>query len=84
MSEHDQIAVEHEIQMAEFSKEVRYAKKSGGITYLEALVEVCQRYELDEENVKNLLSPDLLSEIHEEAKKLRLVKATGESLPIEE
>lgn len=53
-----------------------------GISYIEAITEVCERNDIDIEDVKSILSPNLLMKLTEEAANLNLIRETTTRLPI--
>lgn len=79
---HDEIEVVREEEMINFTNKVEEFVKKFDMTYIEAITQVCEECGLDEDNVLNLIAPSLLESLYSEARKLRLIKTTGVSLPI--
>lgn len=66
----------------DFSFEVENLKsKSGGdLSYIECVIEICERFELEVETVKSLLSKPIKEKIKFEAMSLNLLKDKDNSL----
>ena len=63
----------------EFQKQVEEIHKQD-VPYIAAIITVCENNNLDPEEVKNLLSPNLLMKLTEEAINLNLIKQTAKRL----
>ena len=53
-----------------------------GMSYLEAITDVCEKTGLEFENVSKLMTPTLRKLLQSEAMNLKLLKRTGSRLPI--
>ena len=60
--------------------ELRISDK--GMSYLEAITDVCEKTGLEFENVSKLMSPTMRKLLMSEASSLNLIKRTGSRLPI--
>lgn len=60
--------------------ELRISDK--GMTYLEAITDVCEKTGLEFENVSKLMTPTMRKLLQSEAITLNLIKRTGSRLPI--
>ena len=60
--------------------EERIADK--GMSYLEAITDVCEKTGLEFENVSKLMTPSMRKLLQSEAMTLNLIKRTGSRLPI--
>jgi hypothetical protein len=67
--------------MLEFQRMVEEVKQKGD-SYIDSILTVCEKNDIDPEDVKNLLSPSLLMAITEEAADLNLIEQTTTRLPI--
>lgn len=53
-----------------------------GMSYLEAITDVCEKTGLEFENVSKLMTPTMRKLLQSEAMNLKLLKRTGSRLPI--
>ena len=53
-----------------------------GMSYLEAITDVCEKTGLEFENVSKLMTPSMRKLLQSEAMSLNLIKRTGSRLPI--
>jgi len=53
-----------------------------GMSYLEAITDVCEKTGLEFENVSKLMTPTMRKLLMSEASALNLIKRTGSRLPI--
>jgi hypothetical protein len=53
-----------------------------GMSYLEAITDVCEKTGLEFENVSKLMTPTMRKLLMSEASSLNLIKRTGSRLPI--
>jgi hypothetical protein len=53
-----------------------------GMSYLEAITDVCEKTGLEFENVSKLMTPSMRKLLQAEATSLNLMKRTGSRLPI--
>lgn len=53
-----------------------------GMSYLEAITDVCEKTGLEFENVSKLMTPTMRKLLQSEATALKLLKRTGSRLPI--
>ena len=53
-----------------------------GMSYLEAITDVCEKTGLEFENVSKLMTPSMRKLLQSEAMTLNLLKRTGSRLPI--
>ena len=53
-----------------------------GMSYLEAITDVCEKTGLEFENVSKLMTPSMRKLLQSEAVSLNLIKRTGSRLPI--
>lgn len=53
-----------------------------GMSYLEAITDVCEKTGLEFENVSKLMTPTMRKLLQSEAMTLKLLKRTGSRLPI--
>jgi len=53
-----------------------------GMSYLEAITDVCEKTGLEFENVSKLMTPAMRKLLQSEAMTLNLIKRTGSRLPI--
>ena len=53
-----------------------------GMSYLEAITDVCEKTGLEFENVSKLMTPSMRKLLQSEAMTLNLIKRTGSRLPI--
>lgn len=53
-----------------------------GMSYLEAITDVCEKTGLEFENVSKLMTPSMRKLLQAEAMTLNLIKRTGSRLPI--
>lgn len=53
-----------------------------GMSYLEAITDVCEKTGLEFENVSKLMTPTMRKLLQSEAMSLNLLKRTGSRLPI--
>jgi hypothetical protein len=60
--------------------ELRISDK--GMSYLEAITDVCEKTGLEFENVSKLMTPTMRKLLQSEATSLNLMKRTGSRLPI--
>jgi hypothetical protein len=60
--------------------ELRISDK--GMSYLEAITDVCEKTGLEFENVSKLMTPTMRKLLQSEAASLNLIKRTGSRLPI--
>jgi len=60
--------------------ELRISDK--GMSYLEAITDVCEKTGLEFENVSKLMTPSMRKLLQSEAMSLNLIKRTGSRLPI--
>ena len=60
--------------------ELRITEK--GMSYLEAITDVCEKTGLEFENVSKLMTPTMRKLLQSEAITLKLLKRTGSRLPI--
>jgi hypothetical protein len=60
--------------------ELRISDK--GMSYLEAITDVCEKTGLEFENVSKLMTPTMRKLLMSEASSLNLIKRTGSRLPI--
>lgn len=60
--------------------ELRISEK--GMSYLEAITDVCEKTGLEFENVSKLMTPSMRKLLQSEAMSLNLIKRTGSRLPI--
>ena len=60
--------------------EIRINEK--GMSYLEAITDVCEKTGLEFENVSKLMTPTMRKLLSAEATSLNLLKRTGSRLPI--
>ena len=60
--------------------ELRISDK--GMSYLEAITDVCEKTGLEFENVSKLMTPTMRKLLQSEAASLNLIKRTGSMLPI--
>ena len=60
--------------------ELRISDK--GMSYLEAITDVCEKTGLEFENVSKLMTPAMRKLLQSEAMTLNLIKRTGSRLPI--
>lgn len=74
--------VVQEDQIRRFQEEIEALVLIGELTYIEAIVDFCNRNDVEIESVKNLISPSLMGKIHAEAKEQRLIKDTTVELPL--
>lgn len=74
--------VVQEDQIRRFQEEIEALVLIGELTYIEAIVDFCNRNDVEIESVKNLISPSLMGKIHSEAKEQRLIKDTTVELPL--
>lgn len=71
-----------EEKMLSLQKDLEVRRKHND-TWLEAIVEYCQEYDLEESDVIPFLSPVILDRINEESKRLRLIKnSPGDSVSL--
>ena len=54
----------------EFSRGVKALKITTGLSWIEAVLEYCQKYQIEEDTVPNMLTGELKSRIFDEAKEL--------------
>jgi len=69
------------ITKAKFSKDVENTVKDTGLSYIEAVVHVCEEKNLDPSDVKKFLSKLIKEKIEAEAQSLNFLPKTGR-LPI--
>ena len=74
--------VVQEDQIRRFQEEIESLVLIGELTYIEAIVDFCNRNDVEIESVKNLISPSLMGKIHTEAKESRLIKDFTVELPL--
>jgi hypothetical protein len=60
--------------------ELRISDK--GMSYLEAITDVCEKTGLEFENVSKLMTPTMRKLLQSEAASLNLIKRTGSRMPI--
>jgi len=60
-----------------FSTEIEDLVWMKDISYLESLVELSEKYDIDTDKVKKLLTPEIISKIEIEAEKLSLITKTN-------
>ena len=65
----------------EFSIGVKALKITTGLSWIEAVLEYCQKYQIEEDTVPNMLTGELKSRIFAEAKELNFFPKSG-VLPI--
>jgi hypothetical protein len=53
-----------------------------GMSYIEAITDVCEKTGLEFENVSKLMTPTMRKILQSEATNLKLLKRTGSRLPI--
>ena len=53
-----------------------------GMSYLEAITDVCEKTGLEFENVSKIMTPTMRKLLQSEAMNLKLLKRTGSRLPI--
>lgn len=57
-----------------FSKEIERLVEKGGYTYMEAILELCDKYDLEVESCKKLCSKSIIENFSAEAFKRNLIK----------
>ena len=60
--------------------EIEQVKKESGLSYIESTVEVCERFNLEIDNMKKVLPKNIKEKIELEASKLNLLKYRINSL----
>ena len=81
ISEREFLKIKNIKTPVEFSRGVKALKITTGLSWIEAVLEYCQKYEIDEEVVPNMLTGELKSKIFDEAKELNFFPNSG-VLPI--
>jgi|TARA_B100000941_G_scaffold279551_1_gene245143 hypothetical protein len=66
----------------EFSQEIETFAKENKLQYMEAIIEYCEKTNLEPEVAGSLLSPILKKKLQYEAEKLNLIPKTTEELPL--
>ena len=55
----------------------------GDMTYIDAVIDYCEKYNLDPQKVKGLLSKSIKQKIQAEAVEYHFVQSTNQTLPFE-
>ena len=65
-----------------FVSMVEFRISDQGMSYLEAITDVCEKTGLEFENVSKLMTPSMRKLLQAEAMSLNMIKRTGSRLPI--
>jgi len=67
---------------AKFSKKVEETVKEKKLSYIDAVIHICEEFTIDPSTVKKFLNDIVRSKIEVEAQKLNMLPKEGNSLPI--
>jgi len=62
------------LNKASFSKKVEYKVRHNREKYLDAIINTCTDFNIEPEDCKKYLKPDLVSKLHVESAKINLVE----------
>jgi hypothetical protein len=65
-----------------FSKRVEAIVKSDRISYMEAIIDLCEMYEMEPALAAGLISKSIEQHVKDEAIELNMFKSKSESLPL--
>tara|TARA_B110000908_G_C10228445_1_gene439262 strand:- start:1620 stop:1841 length:222 start_codon:yes stop_codon:yes gene_type:complete len=72
----------NQVQFSKYVEDLMFASR-GSVTYLDAILEICNRYEIDPLDVSKLLSKPITEKVQNEAQQARLLKVPPmNTLPI--
>lgn len=83
LNELDEVVNEKFISRSKFSSDIEDFVKSHSLTYIDAIVEYCEKNNIDIDNVNKLISKPLKEKLRYEATELNYLKKTSHAkLPL--